>query len=195
MGASCGNSDCGGLGEVCTSSIRRGDQRNGLIFSREPFRCHPSQLCLWNISVCMNWSALHVGLLIQMPFNQLKQECSHSFLLSEAQRRRMKVCVVRTPPPHDLTRSYCICRFCTSIVAQDTSGRLYHGRNLDYPHDILRNLTINVLFLKNGTVCYTWLHSSTFTSAVSLLQGQGVNQPIMPDNLVWALWSKSGVWC
>lgn len=77
----------------------------------------------------------------------------------------------KTPPPsfHDLTRSYCIHRFCTSIVAQDTSGRLYHGRNLDYPHDILRNVTIDVLFLKNGTVCYTWLHSSTFTSAVSLL--------------------------
>lgn len=48
--------------------------------------------------------------------------------------------------------SMSIFRFCTSIVAQDTKGNIYHGRNLDYPHNILRNLTINVIFQKNGVV-------------------------------------------
>lgn len=48
----------------------------------------------------------------------------------------------------------CILRFCTSIVAQDTNGHVYHGRNLDYPHPVLRNLTLNVVFLKNGEVQY-----------------------------------------
>jgi len=43
-------------------------------------------------------------------------------------------------------------RFCTSIVTQDTKGNIYHGRNLDYPHDVLRNLTLDVLFMKNGKV-------------------------------------------
>ncbi|XP_061640303.1 N-acylethanolamine-hydrolyzing acid amidase-like isoform X3 [Phyllopteryx taeniolatus] len=40
--------------------------------------------------------------------------------------------------------------FCTSIVAQDKHGNVYHGRNLDYPHSVLRNLTVNVIFRKAG---------------------------------------------
>ncbi|TKS71219.1 N-acylethanolamine-hydrolyzing acid amidase [Collichthys lucidus] len=44
----------------------------------------------------------------------------------------------------------CVPRFCTSIVAQDKNGHVYHGRNLDYPHPVLRNLTVNVVFHKNG---------------------------------------------
>uniref|UniRef100_A0A2K5E615 N-acylethanolamine-hydrolyzing acid amidase n=1 Tax=Aotus nancymaae TaxID=37293 RepID=A0A2K5E615_AOTNA len=41
--------------------------------------------------------------------------------------------------------------FCTSIVAQDSRGHIYHGRNLDYPFgNILRKLTVDVQFLKNG---------------------------------------------
>nr|XP_035928491.1 N-acylethanolamine-hydrolyzing acid amidase-like [Halichoerus grypus] len=43
--------------------------------------------------------------------------------------------------------------FCTSIVAQDSRGHIYHGRNLDYPFgNFLRKLTVNVQFLKNGQV-------------------------------------------
>ncbi|XP_038859439.1 N-acylethanolamine-hydrolyzing acid amidase-like [Salvelinus namaycush] len=72
-----------------------------------------------------------------------------------------------------LNFAYEISAFCTSIVAQDTSGRLYHGRNLDYPHDILRNLTINVLFLKNGTVAY---RGTTFAGYVGLWTGQSPNK-------------------
>lgn len=51
----------------------------------------------------------------------------------------------------------CIPRFCTSIVAQDTNGHVYHGRNLDYPHPVLRNLTVNIVFLKNGEVQYVFI--------------------------------------
>lgn len=47
--------------------------------------------------------------------------------------------------------------FCTSIVTQDTKGNIYHGRNLDYPHDVLRNLTLDVVFIKNGQVLVMYL--------------------------------------
>ncbi|XP_023563463.1 N-acylethanolamine-hydrolyzing acid amidase isoform X4 [Octodon degus] len=41
--------------------------------------------------------------------------------------------------------------FCTSVVAQDSRGHIYHGRNLDYPFgELLRKLTVDVQFLKNG---------------------------------------------
>ncbi|KAK1345819.1 hypothetical protein QTO34_008284 [Cnephaeus nilssonii] len=44
--------------------------------------------------------------------------------------------------------------FCTSIVAQDSRGHIYHGRNLDYPFgDFLRKMTMDVQFLKNGQDC------------------------------------------
>lgn len=77
-------------------------------------------------------------------------------------------------------QTLCIPRFCTSIVAQDKNGHVYHGRNLDYPHPVLTNLTVNVIFLKNGEVqyvfqtfknliagnwtssIYTWKHSYEF---------------------------------
>lgn len=59
-----------------------------------------------------------------------------------------KLCVQKT---------LCIPRFCTSIVAQDTNGHVYHGRNLDYPFPILRNLTVNLVFLKNGEVQYVFI--------------------------------------
>lgn len=51
-------------------------------------------------------------------------------------------------------QTLCIPRFCTSIIAQGKDGNVYHGRNLDYPHPVLRNLTINIIFLKNGEVQY-----------------------------------------
>ncbi|XP_048220243.1 N-acylethanolamine-hydrolyzing acid amidase isoform X2 [Perognathus longimembris pacificus] len=60
--------------------------------------------------------------------------------------------------------------FCTSIVAQDSAGRIYHGRNLDYSFgDILRQLTVDVQFLKNGQVAFT---GTTFVGYVGLWTGQ-----------------------
>ncbi|XP_030169518.1 N-acylethanolamine-hydrolyzing acid amidase isoform X1 [Lynx canadensis] len=60
--------------------------------------------------------------------------------------------------------------FCTSIVAQDSKGHIYHGRNLDYPFgDFLRKLTVDVQFLKNGQVAFT---GTTFIGYVGLWTGQ-----------------------
>uniref|UniRef100_A0A2K6FJ86 N-acylethanolamine-hydrolyzing acid amidase n=2 Tax=Propithecus coquereli TaxID=379532 RepID=A0A2K6FJ86_PROCO len=60
--------------------------------------------------------------------------------------------------------------FCTSIVAQDSRGGIYHGRNLDYPFgNILRKLTLDVQFLKNGQVAFT---GTTFVGYVGLWTGQ-----------------------
>ncbi|KAG8515221.1 N-acylethanolamine-hydrolyzing acid amidase [Galemys pyrenaicus] len=60
--------------------------------------------------------------------------------------------------------------FCTSIVAQDSSGHIYHGRNLDYPFgNLLRKITVDVQFLKNGQVVFT---GTTFIGYVGLWTGQ-----------------------
>ncbi|KAB0391470.1 hypothetical protein E2I00_004086, partial [Balaenoptera physalus] len=60
--------------------------------------------------------------------------------------------------------------FCTSIVAQDSKGNVYHGRNLDYSFgNILRNLTVDVQFIKNGQIAFT---GTTFIGYVGLWTGQ-----------------------
>uniref|UniRef100_A0A673VI53 N-acylethanolamine-hydrolyzing acid amidase n=1 Tax=Suricata suricatta TaxID=37032 RepID=A0A673VI53_SURSU len=60
--------------------------------------------------------------------------------------------------------------FCTSIVAQDSKGHIYHGRNLDYAFgNFLRKLTVDVQFLKNGQVAFT---GTTFIGYVGLWTGQ-----------------------
>ncbi|XP_049646237.1 N-acylethanolamine-hydrolyzing acid amidase [Suncus etruscus] len=60
--------------------------------------------------------------------------------------------------------------FCTSIVAQDSRGHIYHGRNLDYPYgDFLRKLTLDVQFIKNGKIAFT---GTTFIGYVGLWTGQ-----------------------
>ncbi|KAJ7419106.1 Serine/threonine-protein phosphatase with EF-hands 2 [Willisornis vidua] len=60
--------------------------------------------------------------------------------------------------------------FCTSIVAQDDKGNIYHGRNLDYDFvDILSKITIDVQFIKGGQVAY---QGTTFLGYVGLWTGQ-----------------------
>nr|XP_060635363.1 N-acylethanolamine-hydrolyzing acid amidase [Anolis sagrei ordinatus] len=60
--------------------------------------------------------------------------------------------------------------FCTSIIAQDSNGTIYHGRNMDYAFvDILRNMTIDVNFLKDGQVKF---RGTTFMGYVGLWTGQ-----------------------
>nr|XP_020660909.1 N-acylethanolamine-hydrolyzing acid amidase isoform X2 [Pogona vitticeps] len=60
--------------------------------------------------------------------------------------------------------------FCTSILAQDKNGHIYHGRNMDYAFgDILRQITIEVNFVKNGQVKY---RGTTFFGYVGLWTGQ-----------------------
>ncbi|XP_007947248.1 N-acylethanolamine-hydrolyzing acid amidase [Orycteropus afer afer] len=70
--------------------------------------------------------------------------------------------------------------FCTSIVAQDSRGHIYHGRNLDYPFgDILRNLTVDVQFIKNGQIVFT---GTTFVGYVGLWTGQSAHKFTISGN-------------
>ncbi|XP_054845797.1 N-acylethanolamine-hydrolyzing acid amidase [Eublepharis macularius] len=69
-----------------------------------------------------------------------------------------------------LNMAYESTAYCTSIVAQDNNGNIYHGRNLDYPFgDVLRKVTIDVDFLKNGKVLY---QGTTFFGYIGLWTGQ-----------------------
>ncbi|KAL2092810.1 hypothetical protein ACEWY4_012608 [Coilia grayii] len=68
-----------------------------------------------------------------------------------------------------LNFAYEVTAFCTSIITQDSKGNLYHGRNLDYPHEILRNITIDVSFVKKGKELY---RGTTFAGYVGLWTGQ-----------------------
>ncbi|XP_077987044.1 N-acylethanolamine-hydrolyzing acid amidase-like [Glandiceps talaboti] len=64
---------------------------------------------------------------------------------------------------------YDVTAFCTSIVAQDTNGIIWHGRNLDYPFgDILRNLTLIFDAQKNGETIYT---ATSFIGYTGVLTG------------------------
>jgi len=60
-------------------------------------------------------------------------------------------------------------KVCTSIVAQDADGHIYHGRNLDYNDaNFMRNFTIQVDFQKNGS---TLFKASTFIGYVGVITG------------------------
>lgn len=49
---------------------------------------------------------------------------------------------------------YDLTAFCTSIVAQDEEGNIFHGRNLDYGFaDILRNISFISNFQSKGKQC------------------------------------------
>lgn len=59
---------------------------------------------------------------------------------------------------------------CTSILAVDANGTVYHGRNLDYTFgDILRNFTITVEFRRSdGHLVFT---GTTFAGLVGIITG------------------------
>ena len=59
---------------------------------------------------------------------------------------------------------------CTSIVAEDETGRIYHGRNLDYGlTQLLQNITLIANFQRGGKTIYT---GTTYAGYVGLLTGQ-----------------------
>uniref|UniRef100_A0A671RL84 N-acylethanolamine-hydrolyzing acid amidase n=1 Tax=Sinocyclocheilus anshuiensis TaxID=1608454 RepID=A0A671RL84_9TELE len=78
-----------------------------------------------------------------------------------------------------LNFAYEVSAFCTSIVTQDSKGNIYHGRNLDYPHGVLRNLTLDILFIKNGKVAY---RGTSFAGYVGLWTGQSPNKFTVSGN-------------
>ncbi|XP_070568770.1 N-acylethanolamine-hydrolyzing acid amidase-like [Ptychodera flava] len=64
---------------------------------------------------------------------------------------------------------YDMSAFCTSIVAQDTHGQIWHGRNLDYRFtDILRKLTFVYDAQQNGKTVFT---ATTFAGYIGVLTG------------------------
>lgn len=91
--------------------------------------------------------------------------------------------------------------FCTSIVAQDYKGNIYHGRNLDYAFgDILRKITIDVQFIKNGQVWFVcdidWWHFLWQECQTSGCTNQmnNIGVPMGPVSCVELVhWTKSGV--
>ncbi|GMH63191.1 hypothetical protein TrRE_jg13040 [Triparma retinervis] len=58
--------------------------------------------------------------------------------------------------------------FCTSVLAEDQDGNIYHGRNLDYGISGLQNLTANIDFTSSGEVRY---RGTEFVGYVGLLTG------------------------
>ena len=52
---------------------------------------------------------------------------------------------------------YDITAYCTSIVAQNEQGEIFHARNLDYDYsNFLRNTTVDIDFLRNGKYRSEW---------------------------------------
>ncbi|KAK3739863.1 hypothetical protein QZH41_009103, partial [Actinostola sp. cb2023] len=65
---------------------------------------------------------------------------------------------------------YDLTAFCTSIVAQDKSGNIYHARNLDYRFAVdLRKLTFMVDFQSKGQTVYS---GTTFAGMIGLATAQ-----------------------
>ncbi|XP_072019536.1 N-acylethanolamine-hydrolyzing acid amidase-like [Amphiura filiformis] len=65
---------------------------------------------------------------------------------------------------------YDVSAFCTSIVAQDSNGTIWHARNLDYElGDILRNITVIVDFQVRGKTVYT---TTSYAGHVGAFTGQ-----------------------
>ncbi|XP_070532010.1 N-acylethanolamine-hydrolyzing acid amidase-like isoform X2 [Ptychodera flava] len=72
-----------------------------------------------------------------------------------------------------LNLEYEFMTFCTSIVAQDANGKIWHGRNMDYGFvDVLRNMTIIADVTKGGKVIYT---GTTFIGFSGMLTGMRPN--------------------
>ncbi|XP_038059907.1 N-acylethanolamine-hydrolyzing acid amidase-like [Patiria miniata] len=62
---------------------------------------------------------------------------------------------------------------CTSIVAQDSDGNIWHGRNLDFAFtEVLRNLTAEIDFQSKGKTLYT---STVFVGNVGAVTSQRPN--------------------
>lgn len=96
---------------------------------------------------------------------------------------------------------YDLTAFCTSVVAQDNQGSIFHGRNLDYRFTgILRNITFISNFQSKGKLMYTGV---TFAGQVGLLTAQRPNtftislderdQGFVWQNILLALLNKKAI--
>lgn len=63
---------------------------------------------------------------------------------------------------------------CTSIVAEDADGHIYHGRNLDWNlGDALLKLIINVDYQRGGKTVFT---GTTLVGFIGVLNGMRAGQ-------------------
>ncbi|XP_063314151.1 acid ceramidase [Pelobates fuscus] len=112
---------------------------------------------------------------------------------------------------------YEIFTVCTSVVAEDTSGKLYHARNLDFGlflgwdvknhtwavTELLRPLVVNVKFQRNNKTVFV---STSFAGYVGMLTGMKpgiftltMNERYSLDGgyigvLEWILGKRDGMW-
>jgi len=101
---------------------------------------------------------------------------------------------------------YELSRFCTSIVAYNTKGEMYHGRNLDFGQlfiwdtalrswgmtEKLKAVTINVNFIKNGQLAFK---ATTFAGHAGVITAMKPNaftlsmnakvKPDLPRLMMW----------
>ncbi|XP_069482398.1 N-acylethanolamine-hydrolyzing acid amidase isoform X2 [Ambystoma mexicanum] len=131
-------------------------------------------------------SDLEVELLIRQPYAGELKGMAKAMGFSAGDALMLNLC-------------YEVTAYCTSIIAQDCKGHIYHGRNLDYPFgNALRNLTIDVNFVKDGKIAYT---GTTFVGYVGLWTGQKPHQFSISgderdagqwwENAIAALWKRS----
>ncbi|CAJ0576739.1 unnamed protein product, partial [Mesorhabditis spiculigera] len=94
---------------------------------------------------------------------------------------------------------YELSRYCTSIVAEDATGGMWHGRNLDFGQlfiwdvkdqswgltEALKKVTINLNFIKNGKLMYK---GTTFAGHTGIITGMrmgeftlSMNAKMVPD--------------
>ena len=71
---------------------------------------------------------------------------------------------------------YDLTAFCTSIVAENSDGTIFHGRNLDYNFPVLRNATITVSMInsKDGNNSGIF-NGTTFFGYVGMWTGSKAN--------------------
>jgi N-acylethanolamine-hydrolysing acid amidase len=136
------------------------------------------------IPYVVNETKSYVPEALQKPLFWLAEKIS--VLFEEDYVREMKAIANRTGLPFGeiagLNILYDITSFnrhifapfaCTSIIAEDSKGRIYHGRNLDYDMgDLLRNVTIIADFTRNGTILFS---TPTFALYVGVLTAQKPN--------------------
>jgi len=63
---------------------------------------------------------------------------------------------------------------CTGVLVQDAGGHVLHGRNLDNGPQNLRNITLQISFVQNGSLVYVAVDWWWFTSGVETLMKPGV---------------------
>lgn len=92
-----------------------------------------------------------------------------------------------------LNIGYDILPHCTSSVIRDSNGKQWHLRNMDWPGDILRDLSVNIKFNRKDKTLY---EGTTFLCTVGLLTGMSYNDDPFSVSLNYRKVGKGsiGIW-